>query len=114
VHGYGYTKPTGIPVIRVPIIGWTFIGPWLQPALLEKNVNDPQEQKDIVFALIDRYNLLLQKLDEKHSHFHAIDLRSVINSEIDWVNELHIKNSCFARAADRIHWKIQNLVGGFN
>src|SRR5215212_8517824 len=104
VHGYGHTVPTGR---AVDFLFLTFVGPWLRPALARKGIFDPVEQRAIVFTLIDRFNDLLAALARQHDHFHYIDLRALINPDTDWVNELHLRNSAFARVAQRIHEMIQ-------
>ncbi len=105
-HGYGHTVPTGR---AVDFLFLTFVGPWLRPALARKGIFDPIEQRAAVFALIDRFNVMLAALDQQHPNFHHIDLRDMLNPATDWANELHLRNSAFARVAQRIHEKIQTL-----
>lgn len=106
VHGYGHTLPTGR---GVSLLFFNFAGPWLRPALAKKGIFDPNEQRQAVEILIDGYNDLLADLDSQHARFHYIDLRLVIDPENDWVNELHLRNSAFARAAQQIHQRIVSL-----
>jgi hypothetical protein len=106
VHGYGHTVPTGRAVDWLFV---TFAGPWLRPALARKGIFDPAEQRTAVFALIDRFNAMLADLDQQHANFHHIDLRDLVNPDTDWANELHLRNSAFARVAQRINEKIQAL-----
>ena len=98
VHGYGYTRPTGI---GVDLLFFRFAGPWLRPALARKGVVDPVVQRDTVETLIDRYNAMLQGVDQAHPTFHHIDLRGMLDPDRDWANELHLRNSAYARVADR-------------
>ncbi len=107
MHGYGHTIPTGE---GVDLLFFTFAGPWMRPALAKKGIFDPTEQKQLVFNLIDKYNGMLKALDDEHDSFHHVDLRSVLNPQNDWVNELHLKNSAYARSAREIHSKIQSLL----
>lgn len=99
-HGYGHTIPTGK---GVDVLFFTFAGPWLRPALAQKAILDVNEQKEIVFKIIDLYNEMLASLDAAHSHFHYVDLRPILDPHADWANELHLINSAYARAAQRIH-----------
>lgn len=99
-HGYGHTIPTGK---GVDVLFFTFAGPWLRPALAQKAVLDVNEQKEIVFKIIDLYNEMLASLDAAHSNFHYVDLRPILDPHADWANELHLINSAYARAAQRIH-----------
>lgn len=99
MHGYGYTAPTGK---AVSLLGFKFAGPWLRSALTEKRILDADIQARTVKVMIDSYNEMLKSLDKKYSFFHHVDLRPIIDANDDWVNELHLKNSAYARAADRI------------
>jgi hypothetical protein len=106
VHGYGNTVPTGV---GVNVLFFRFAGPWLRPALAKKGIFDPQKQRKAVETMIDAFNDMLSQLDRSHPRFFHVDLRGMIDADNDWVNELHLKNSAFARAADLIHEKIQEL-----
>ncbi|TCT20873.1 SGNH/GDSL hydrolase family protein [Thiobaca trueperi] len=103
MHGYGHTAPTGK---AVSLIGFKFAGPWLRPALTAKRILETDVQTEIVEKMIDSYNEMLKSLDEKHPLFHHVDLRPMIDANNDWANELHLKNSAYAKAADRISDKI--------
>jgi hypothetical protein len=105
-HGYGHTVPTGE---GVDVLFFTFAGPWLRPALAKKGILDPAEQRSTVFWLIDAYNAMLHSLGQTHANFHHVDLRPILDPDSDWANELHLKNSAYARAAQQIHNVIQSL-----
>ncbi|MGF1493034.1 MAG: GDSL-type esterase/lipase family protein [Microcoleaceae cyanobacterium] len=106
MHGYGYTIPTGEGVDFLFI---TFTGPWLRPVLAEKDILAPEEQRQIVDTIIGRYNSLLTELDQQYEKFNFVDLRPLIDPAADWTDELHLRNSAFARAAAKIHETIQAL-----
>src|SRR5262249_15730737 len=53
VHGYGHTAPTGE---GVDVLFFTFAGPWLRPALAKKGIFNPDEQRNAVFSMIDKFN----------------------------------------------------------
>lgn len=105
-HGYGHTIPTGK---GVKLVFHTWAGPWLLPALAMKRITDPTRQNEIVAFLIDALNDLLKDLAGKHDRFKHIDLRPVIDPYKDWVNELHLRNSAYARAADEIDRVIKSI-----
>lgn len=105
-HGYGHTIPTGR---GVNFLFFDFAGPWLRPALAKKGIFDTVEQIQTVKILIDAFNELLADLAQGHPKFHYVDLRPLINPTDDWVNELHLRNSAFARVAQRIHEEIASL-----
>jgi len=108
VHGYGHTIPTGKGVNFLFI---RFVGPWLKPALAKKGIFDENEQRLAVIHLIDTFNDMLADLAKNHpsNKFHHVDLRKVIDPNNDWVNELHLRNSAFARVAGLIDAKIQSI-----
>jgi hypothetical protein len=105
-HGYGHTLPTGK---GVGILGFNFAGPWLAPAFAKKRIFDSSQRKDIVFKAIDKYNEMLFGLAKDFPKFRYIDLRGMIDPSTDWVNELHLHNSAFARVAECIHNEILSL-----
>jgi hypothetical protein len=106
VHGYGHTVPTGQ---GVNLLFFHFAGPWLRPALVRKSILDSLEQQRAVNTLINEYNDLLAALDQAHPNFHYIDLRPEIDPVGDWVNELHLRNSAYARVAQHINQVILSL-----
>ncbi len=105
-HGYGHTLPTGK---GVGIFSFNFSGPWLRPALAMKGVFDPVVQKDAVEKMINSFNEMLSSVASTNSKFHHIDFRKLIDQHNDWANELHLRNSAYARAADAINQKISSL-----
>lgn len=105
-HGYGHTIPTGKGV-RFLFRDW--VGPWLLPALAQKRIEEPTRRFELVRTMIDTFNDLLKNLAQEHPSFIYVDLRRIIDPQSDWVNELHLRNSAFARAADEIHVAITNL-----
>ncbi len=106
MHGYGHTVPTGK---AVSFIGFRFAGPWLRPALTAKRILEPAAQASTIEMMINAYNEMLKSLDEAYPNFHHVDLRSIIVADKDWVNELHLKNSAYARAADKISEAIEKI-----
>lgn len=107
LHGYGYPIPDGRAVIR--LIGFSFIGPWLRPALVAKGYEQRSEQEQIIKKLIDDFNLMLEKFAATDSRLHYIDLRPLI-SDSDWENELHLKNSSYRRIAEAFDQVIRPLI----
>lgn len=65
--------------------------------------------RSAVLHVIDRYNEMLAGLATDHSQFHHVDLRPMLDPDYDWSNELHLRNSAYARAADQIHQVISKL-----
>jgi hypothetical protein len=108
-HGYGYAIPDGRAVFNFPF-GYRFIGPWLRPALVSKNITNLSAGKAIVKEIIDAFNAMLIGLQNSlKGPFHVVDLRNTIRAR-DWVNELHVSNEAYARCARVFHRAITNLV----
>lgn len=59
--------------------------------------------------MIDKYNEMLKGLAKQHNNFYHVDLRDMLDPDRDWVNELHLSNSAYARVAERIHNIIQTM-----
>jgi hypothetical protein len=110
-HGYGYGQPDGRAVIR--ILGFSFFGPWLRPALTAKGYTKRQERERIICDLVDQFNEMLEKLSEGdvRGRIHYINLRPLIRSR-DWENELHLKNSAYRRVAERFDAVIKGIFAG--
>jgi V8-like Glu-specific endopeptidase len=107
VHGYGYPIADGRAVIR--LLGFSFVGPWLRPALVAKGYEQRTEQQQIMRNLIDDFNSMLEQFAATDSRLHYVDLRSLI-SDSDWENELHLKNSGYRRVAETFHKVIHPLI----
>jgi lysophospholipase L1-like esterase len=107
-HGYGHAIPSGVAVLNFPF-GFRFIGPWLKPAFVRKNIK-LSDAREIVKTMIDEFNSMLAALPGTiGGPFHVVDLRSSIRSS-DWVNELHLTNDAYRRVADKFHAVIKPLV----
>ena len=104
-HGYGYARPTGN---GVGILGVSFFGPWLLPALSCKGINPDQEGRQAVEELVNLFNEMLKALDEEVEKFHYIDLRPLI-CDNDWRDELHLKSSAYRLAADQFDLAINKV-----
>ena len=104
MHGYAYAEPTGK---GVSFFGLKFAGPWLLPGLRQKAI--PQEKgKELVHRLIDKYNNMLSGLAKEYPNFLYVDFRDKINPE-DWRDELHLRNSAYAKVAAHIFATIKTL-----
>ena len=105
-HGYAYARPTGD---GVGILGVSFIGPWLLPALGRKGIDPETSGRQVIEELIDLFNEMLQSLDDEFEHFHYVDLRSFIDDD-DWRDEMHLKSSAFRLASDQFDIAIKNIM----
>jgi hypothetical protein len=72
-------------------------------------VFDPVDQRKVVFQVIDAFNAMLASVARRHDRFEYVDLRGLLDPDRDWVNELHLRNSAYARVADEFHRVIRSL-----
>lgn len=100
MHGYGYPVPDGDGVLG----GWGPLpGPWLRPGFIEKGFNNLEANKATMKKLMDRFNVMLQRVEGMFGHVKYVDLRKLLPSEKKlWANELHPKPPGFKLAADAI------------
>ncbi len=105
LHGYDYPTPDGRPVIE--LLGWSFIGPWLKPALTAKRHTRLAVGRQLLRQLIDRFNAALQRVAAAHTDVYYIDLRGTLRDDAgyrrDWINELHPTSDGFRKLAGKIN-----------
>ena len=101
VHGYAHPRP-----------GERYFGvfEWgLAKTLEAKNVRKSLWNR--VAALgIDGFNRMLERLEEELPNFHHVDLRPVVGRR-DFIDELHLKSSAAAKAAEEFDERIQEVIG---
>lgn len=96
IHGYDYAVPDG----RGYLGGLGCLpGPWLQPGFFEKHFKDLSKATAMVQDLIDRFNTMLQKLEQEPTykdHVRYVNLRRTLSNVLPgrayrtwWANELH-------------------------
>ncbi|MGO9777055.1 MAG: hypothetical protein ACLQGT_08365 [Terracidiphilus sp.] len=93
VHGYDYPVPDGRGFLGG---GWLLPGPWLKPGFDEKLFTDINVKTQMMIAIIDRFNTMLQNLAQEPGFQNVtyIDLRNTLShSQADykdwWANEIH-------------------------
>lgn len=105
-HGYAYARPSD----RGAKIFWKKVaGPWLKPALMDRDFHDPAEQRYVIALLIDALNELQQGLAARFpGRFIHVDLRKMIKAK-DWHDEIHLKADAYRRVAAAFHAVIKKL-----
>ncbi|MGH9607622.1 MAG: hypothetical protein ACRD3N_18180 [Terracidiphilus sp.] len=104
VHGYDYAVPDG----RGFLGGWGPLpGPWLKPGFDEKLFTDLAQTTQMVKALIDQFNEMLQNLVKEpgFENVHYVDLRGTLSNATNdykewWANELHPTGDTLGGAQD--------------
>jgi hypothetical protein len=106
-HGYDYMPPSSK---GVKYDGFRVTGPWVLPAMLDKNITDAVLQRAIVKEMIDDFNAILAKMQTKYPlHLIHVDLRGMF-IESDWLNEIHLKKAGFRRVAQALVEAIDNRL----
>ncbi|MBI4526025.1 MAG: SGNH/GDSL hydrolase family protein [Deltaproteobacteria bacterium] len=112
VHGYDYPVPDG----RGFLGGWWLLpGPWLEPGFREKGFENIQERIRLARQLIDRFNVMLQRVAglSEFSHVKYINIRNTLSVGADyrryWANELHPTPRGFELVTRRFAAALANL-----
>jgi hypothetical protein len=105
LHGYGYPIPDGDGVLG----GWGPLpGPWLRPGFIEKGFDSLVQNTDMMHALIDRFNAMVQGVAADFTHVRYVNLRDVLPATKSlWANELHPKANGFKLAAKELEKAIE-------
>jgi hypothetical protein len=100
LHGYGHPIPDGDGVLG----GFGPLpGPWLRPGFIEKGFGNLAENTATMKKLMDRFNLMLQRVAAMFTHVKYVDLRPLLPAQKKhWANELHPKPPGFKAAAEAI------------
>jgi len=106
LHGYDYAIPSG----KASTFFGLKVGPWLQPNLEDRGITDPDDQRNIVRWLMDRFNEMLQGIAQASSVVH-VDLRGTLGAG-DWHDELHPKRAGFDAVASKFAAKLNDQFPG--
>ena len=104
VHGYDWPVPdgrefgNGLPIPGLP-------GPWLRPGFHRKGFLNQTQNKDMMRALIDRFNKMVKSVTDGFPHVRFVDLRGTLPNGTTyqdwWANELHPTKKGFEAVAAR-------------
>ncbi len=100
LHGYDYAVPDGR---TVRFLGFSFAGPWLKPALMQKRHAGLDDGRKIMIDVLNRFNTALERVAAAHQNVHFIRLLGTLRTgpgyKEDWANELHPTSNGFKRLA---------------
>jgi lysophospholipase L1-like esterase len=113
LHGYDYAVPDGRGV-KIPLVGWTFVGPWLRPPMTRKRIVDNAERQATINEMIDQLHSMLAAVASQHAGVHHINLRGTLRSDDeykeDWANELHPTSDGFRLIAQKFESAIRGVL----
>jgi hypothetical protein len=90
--------PSGIPAAYD---GIHVAGPWIQPTMKARDIQDPGLQFKIVALMIDSLNDVMAGIANVHTpSFVHVDLRGTLGAS-DWANEIHPYAAGFKRLAGK-------------
>lgn len=104
VHGYAVPFASGQ---ATEILGVPVAGPWIRHILLDRGIDDETEQREILTAVVRRFNELLAQLDESTPQVHYVDVRPLATEPGDWRDELHLVPKGCRRVAAALDARIR-------
>lgn len=104
-HGYDYLIPSKKRINLVV----KKVGPWMWPALMAKAIVNEGEQEAVIAMLIDRFNVMVSKLETDYRQFRYLNLRG-ITATLPWHNEMHPNRAGFQLLSDRFGRAIKELI----
>lgn len=100
-HDYDFAIPSDKPVRIGPIK----VGPWMKPYLEEKDIEDENEQRQIIWFMLERLAQMLQKLEQTYKRFYHVRTQGTL-SENEWGDEIHPNKIGFGKIASKIQTAI--------
>ncbi len=93
-HAYDLAIPTG-KAIRLPGVK---IGPWMQPYLLQRGIDDPAMQRQIIGYMLEQFGELMSKLEKRHADIVYVRTQRTLD-DTEWGDELHPTTGGFTKLA---------------
>ncbi len=106
IHGYDYAIPSGKGARFMPGIKF---GPWMKPSLEEKGIDDEDDQRKIIRHLIDRFNEMLEGIEDSNSKVVWIRTRKTLAAN-EWNDELHPTRKGFEKIAAKFRKKLHKQL----
>lgn len=101
------------PQVRIIVHGYDYVipndGRWLGKPMAKCGITDRKLQRAIAAEMIDQFNRALRRMAAGMAHVHYVDCRKAVADD-RWFDELHPDNGGFAKVAERILTKIQEIT----
>jgi hypothetical protein len=91
VHGYDH--------LRVQARGK---GGHLAPFFDDASIDDPAERRQVLWAIVDRYNDHLRAATDDMPWVSYVDLRGAVVDESEWHDDIHPTADGFGRLTERV------------
>lgn len=101
-HGYAIPFASGEGVCHR--------GPWLQPSLLYRGWTTEAEQRVILRDLLERFDALLDDMDDDARKFRYVRTQALLANRTDWDNELHPSRNGFWAVAEAFDAAVTPLL----
>jgi len=90
-----------IPVDKPIRIGPLKVGPWMKPYLESKGIKKRDEQRQIIWFMLDRFSQILQKLEQSYPRFYHVRTQGTLTAN-EWGDEIHPTKAGFEKIADKV------------
>ena len=93
-HAYDLAIPTG-KAIKLPGLK---VGPWMQPYLSQRGIDDPAMQRQIIRYMLEQFGELMSKLEKRHHGIVYVRTQGTLDGT-QWGDELHPTAAGFTQLA---------------
>ncbi len=93
-HAYDLAIPSG-KAIRLPGVK---AGPWMQPYLAQRKIEDAVMQRQIIRYMLEQFGELMSKLEKRHQGVVYVRTQGTL-ADTQWGDELHPTAAGFAKLA---------------
>ncbi len=111
-HTYDFPNPDGRGYSLTGLIpGFSYVGPWLKPALTLKGYGE-EEGREIIKQFLEKFANLHEQLTQQfNGKFQTAKLQGTLDplKTSDWEDEMHPTWSGFTRLGQKVHDTIQKV-----
>lgn len=105
-HGYDYPIPRNE---GFTIFNFRLVGSWMYPAMVEKGINDPQDQREIAKWMIAGLNTMLNGIAAGKKGFRVANTPGTV-AEDEWADEIHPNKKGFEKVAKLLTDQIKEAL----
>lgn len=90
-----------IPSDKSIQVGPLKLGPWMKPYLDQKGITDPDDQRQIMGFMLERFAQMIQKLEQSYDRFYHVRTQGTL-AATEWGDEIHPTKIGFEKIAAKI------------